>query len=181
STDPHLPASSFTLGSTTTSSTTNDFYISKPVISILRTSDTAATDYAQVTITANAGSELNLQSFSFDGARGGAATPRTYDVRSSVTGLQTTDPSLGSGAFATARGAAGATDTLPTFNFDLSGAAYQHLSTLTMRMYFFTPTTNQNIDLDNFVFNGTVAATPEPASLALLGLGGLAALGRRRR
>ena len=57
------------------------------MISLSRSNDTAAQVYFQATITAAEGYELNLDSFSFDGARGGPAAPRTYEVHSSVAGL----------------------------------------------------------------------------------------------
>lgn len=37
------------------------------------------------------------------------------------------------------------------------------------------------IDFDNVVHNGSATAAPEPGSLALIGLGGLAMLRRRTR
>src|SRR4029077_15085149 len=142
--------------------------------------------YYQATITAAPGFLLNMDSFTFDGARGGAATARTYEVHSSVGGLAiSSDPStpgqvLNSGSFTAARGAPGATDTLPTITTDLSSGAYDSLSTLTMRVFFYTPTVSQNIDVDNITFNATVSTAPEPASASSLALG-LGILGRRRR
>jgi hypothetical protein len=188
--DPNASASSISFGTSVNSPIfSNDFYISKPVLTVSRSNDTAAQVYLQATITAAPGFELNMDSFTFDGAKGGAATPRTYEVHSSVAGLLNdastapTSTSLTSGAFAATRGASGATDTLPTITTDLSSPAYDNLSSLTMRIYLFTPTVSQNIDLDNITFNGTVVATttPEPASLsgALVFIGAL--VGRRRR
>ena len=64
---------------------------------------------------------------------------------------------------------------------DLSSPAYDHLSSLTTRIYFYTPTVSQNIDLDNLTFNGSVVPVPEP-SLVSAGLAlACGALGRRRR
>jgi hypothetical protein len=187
SVDPNATASALTFGtSVNTPVSTNDFYISKPVISISRKDDTAAQVYFQATITAAPGMELNMDSFTFDGAKGGAATPRTYEVHSSVGGLAiSSDPStpgqvLNSGSFSATRGNPGATDTLPTITTDLSSPAYDHLSSLTMRVFFFTPTVSQNIDIDNLTFNGSVGAVPEPSMAAGLALvAGM--LGRRRR
>lgn len=181
-------ASALSRGSSTNAPiSTNDFWLSKPVMSISRSNDTAAQVYLEATITAAPGFELNMDNFTFDGARGGAASPRTYEVHSSVAGLlndASTAPtvtSLTSGAFATERGAAGSTNPLPTITADLSAAAYDHLSTLTMRVYFYTPTTNQNIDIDNVTFNGTVSPVPEPATLSAGTVFVAAALGRNRR
>ena|SRR5437773_386769 len=186
--DPNATAAPLARGTSTNAPTsTNDFWASKPVMSISRSDDTAAQAYFQVTLTANAGYELNLDSFTFDGARGGASTPRTYEVHSSVAGLLNdastfpTSTSLNSGSFTAARGAAGSTDTLPTITTDLSSAAYDHLSTLTMRIYFYTPTVSQNIDIDNITFNGSVVPVPEPAMVSAGLAVAVAALSRRRR
>src|SRR5204862_5173215 len=112
SVDPNATASSLTFGTSVNAPvSTNHFYISKPVISISREDDTAAQVYFQATITAAPGLELDVDSFTFDGARGGAATPRTYEVHSSVGGLAiSSDPStpgqvLNSGSFTAACGA----------------------------------------------------------------------------
>ena len=48
---------------------TNDFWVSKPVMSFSRSDDTAAQVYWQATLTAASGYELNLDNFTFDGAR----------------------------------------------------------------------------------------------------------------
>ncbi len=163
--DPNATAADVTLGASVNAPvSTNDFWISKPVVSFSRSNDTALAVYFQATITAAAGYELNMDSFTFDGARGGAATPRTYEVHSSVAGLArdadispAPPTSLTSGTFDIQRGPNGATDTLPTITADLTSPAYDHLTSLTMRVYLYTPTTNQNIDIDNLSFNGIVA------------------------
>jgi hypothetical protein len=187
--DPNATAAPLARGTSTNAPiSTNDFWASKPVMSISRSDDTGAQAYFQVTLTAAAGYELNMDNWTFDGARGGGSTPRTYEVHSSVAGLArdadispAPPTSLISGQFLTARGSPGATDPLPTFTADLSSAAYDHLSTLSMRVYFFTPTVAQNIDVDNLTFNGSVVPVPEPATIST-GLA-LAAgmLARRRR
>jgi hypothetical protein len=183
STDANVTASNVTGGASTTLAVSGGYYVNAVFMTASRSNDTAATAYFQTTITAAPGYELDLTSYTFDGARGGGSTPRSYDVRSSVGGLAITDTSLLSGTFDTARPAAAqpATGTMPTFTIDLSGPAYQNLSTLTIRTYFYTPTTAQNIDLDNFTYNGTASAVPEPATLSLLGVSAAALLGRRRR
>ncbi len=53
-----------------------------------------------------------------------------------------------------------------------------------MRVFFFTPTVSQNIDIDNLTFNGTVVpvSVPEPASITgVIALAAGALCGRRRR
>jgi len=121
------------------------------------------------TVTPNA--SMSLTDLQFDAARGGSGTPRGYDVRSSVDNYAT---DLSTADLATIR---------PTYthvSIDLTGAAYQNLTTATtFRFYVYAPATGNSVDFDNIVLNGT--ATPEPASLSLLGLGGLALLRRSRR
>jgi hypothetical protein len=68
---------------------------------------------------------------------------------------------------------------MQTITADLSSAAYDHLSSLTMRVYFFTPTVSQNIDVDRLTFNGTVV--PEPASISAGLALAVGTLARRRR
>ena len=70
---------------------------------------------------------------------------------------------------------------LESFSFDLSGTQFNALSSITFKLSA-SDDGNDNADilrLDDVVLNGTVI--PEPASLALLGLGGLMLLPRRRR
>ena len=50
-----------------------------------------------------------------------------------------------------------------------------------MRVYFYTQTVGQNIDVDNITFNGTVNAVPEPASMTVVGAAAAGLLARRRR
>lgn len=121
------------------------------------------------TVTPNA--SMSLTDLQFDAARGGGGTPRGYDIRSSVDNFAT---DLGTADLATVR---------PTYThvtIDLSGAAFQNLTTpTTFRFYVYSPGGGSSVDFDNIVLNG--AATPEPASLSLVGLGGLTLLRRRAR
>jgi hypothetical protein len=106
-------------------------------------------------------------------ARGGAATPRDYAIRSSIDGFATS--LTGIVAILTER---------PTFtpvSVDLSGAAFTDLvSPITFQVRFFTPGVSQNVDFDDIVLNGAVAAVPEPNGLATLVIGAFM-LRRRRR
>lgn len=129
--------------------------------------------YYGFTATANAGNELDLTSFSFIVGRGGGTTPRGYDVRSSVDGYAAT---LGQSDVGVQR------PNFVTVPVDLSGSQYQHLSSIQLRIYGYTPGSGQSIDLDTITLNGTVAAVPEPAAVAFgLGLAGLALTRRNRR
>jgi len=170
--DPNLTAGFARGASTNPPVFTNDFYASKPVMSISRSNDTALAIYVDYTITAAPGDTIDMDSWSFDGAAGGATGPRTYEVHSSVAGLArdadiapSPPTSLASGTFTTIRGSAGSSGPMQTIPIDLSAPAYNNLTSLTMRIYFYTPTVSQNIDLDNITFNGIVN-TPEPASLS---------------
>src|SRR3954468_19051595 len=75
SVDPNATASPLARGASTNAPiSTNDFYASKPVMSISRSNDTASQVYFEATVTAAPGYELNLDSFTFDGAAGGGTS-----------------------------------------------------------------------------------------------------------
>jgi len=182
--DPNATAGSLVKGPSTNALLfTNDFYASKPVMSISRSNDTLADVYFQVTLTANPGYELDMDSWSFDGAAGGGtAGQRTYNVKSSVEGLGfNTGGTLASGGFTTIRGPAGGSGAMQNITADLSSEAYNHLPSLTMRVYFNTLTTNQNIDVDRLTFNGSVVPVPEPGSISAGVALAIGVFGSRRR
>jgi hypothetical protein len=184
SVDPNASAGSLVKGLSTNALVfTNDFYATKPVMSISRSNDTLADVYFQVTLNANPGWEINMDSWSFDGAAGGGTTgQRTYNVKSGVEGLGfTTGTTLASGGFTIIRGSAGSAAAMQTVPADLSGEAYNHLSTLTMRVYFSTPTVSQNIDVDRLTFNGAMVPIPEPMTLSASIALAIGTLGFRRR
>ena len=158
---------------------TNVGYATQPVLVASRASSTEATVPANVyftfTVTADDGSELDLDSLTFDVARGGGATPRTYDVYTSVDNFAT---SLTGGpvVVGTQR---------PTFtaaSVDLSGAAYQDLDAITFRVRVYAPDPGQSVDFDNVNLNGDVSAVavPEPAGVGAAGAASLMLLRRRR-
>lgn len=129
--------------------------------------------YLSLTVTpTNATDRLTVNSLSFNIARGGAATPRGYFVRTSLDNFASDLVGTGpNGDVGTQR---------PTFlfvNAPISGAS--NLSSLTLRFYAYTPGTGQSLDIDDIILNGSVV--PEPASAALLGLGALSLIARRRR
>jgi hypothetical protein len=103
--------------------------------------------YFQFTVTAKAGSSLNLTSLTFDCARGGGATPRGWALLSSVDGyanpIDTQD-------VLTQRA------TFTNFKVDLSGASFQQLSTVTFRMYVYVPAAGQSLEYSNLTLNGKV-------------------------
>ena len=102
-------------------------------------------------LTADAGFLLNLTSLTFDVMRGGASTPRGYDVRSSIDNYAAT---LGTANVPTAR---------PTFtpvSIDLSGSGFQSLSTITFKIFNYTTGTGASMDYDNIVVNGLTMSVP---------------------
>ncbi|MEO7319940.1 MAG: hypothetical protein ABIZ56_13200, partial [Chthoniobacteraceae bacterium] len=103
------------------------------------------------TLTANAGFLLNLTSLTFDAMRGGAGTPRGYDVRSSVDNFAAT---LGFADLLTVR---------PTFTnvfINLGGTSFQNLSTITFKIFGYSPATGSSVDYDNILVNGTTGSIP---------------------
>jgi hypothetical protein len=101
------------------------------------------------TITPASGKKISLTTLTFNMARGGAATPRGYDVRSSVDSYAAT---LGTANIATQR------PTYTAVSIDLSGASFQNVqSSITFRVYLFAPSNVNSLDFDTMVLNGTVA------------------------
>lgn len=155
-----VSGSNVTDGSVSTpTSAGNNGYASDPVISIspalgATTTETAVStnSYIQFTLTPNAGKRVSLTTLTFNAARGGAATPRGYDVRSSVDGYAAT---LGTADLSTQR---------PTFtpvSIDLSGANFQNqTSAITFRIYVYAPSTANVIDIDSISINGAVLDVP---------------------
>ena len=136
--------------------TTGVGYATEPVLSAQREPWNESLDpenvYFTFSVSANAGFELDLSSLTFNVARGGAATPRNYDVRTSLNGVD----------FASLTGVVEINTQRPTFtpvSVDLSAAQFQNLSSpLTFRIHFFSPDFNQNVDFDDITINGAVVA-----------------------
>lgn len=136
-------------------------YASQPSLGVQRANTneagTRSNVYFTFTTSPNAGYELDFSSLTFNIARGGASTPRDYDIRSSLDGFAS---SLSGGIVTinTAR---------PTFtpvSIDLSAPQFQHVtSPITFQMLYFTPTVAQSIDIDDITLNGSVV--PEPNSI----------------
>ncbi len=128
----------------------------------------AANRYAQFSLTPDAGFTLDLANLTFDVRAGGTSTPRGYAIYVSTNGF-TTSTRLGG------EENPGTTYVPRDFSIGLTGIA----STTTFRIYHWAGATDRDIRIDNLTINGEVI--PEPASLALMGLGGLLMLGRGRR
>jgi hypothetical protein len=101
------------------------------------------------TLTANTGFVLNLASLNFDTMRGGASTPRGYEVRSSVDNFATT---LARADVPTARPA------LTPVAIDLSGSVFQNLSAITFKSYSYTTGAGVSMDYDSIVVNGLTSS-----------------------
>jgi hypothetical protein len=119
---------------------------------------------------------MNLSNLTFDVARGGAATPRTWYLYSSIGGFTVGNRIAGADA-ATQR------PTLDPITVSLTANQFQALrNPVEFRMYISTPGTGQSLEFDNVNLNGAVIAVPEPTSLALVGVAAAGwATWRRRR
>lgn len=102
--------------------------------------------------------EMDFSTLTFNIARGGAATPRGWALRSSLDSYTNT---IDTGVLYTAR---------PTWteeSVDLTGASFQNLTTaVTFRIYFYTPSTSYSIEIDDITLNGTVSDIQGGGSLA---------------
>lgn len=104
--------------------------------------------YFYLTITPAGGKKISLTTLTFNMARGGASTPRGYQVRSSVDSYAA---SLGGADISTQR------TTWTAVNIDLSGASFQNVtSSITFNVYVYAPLSGNSLDFDDVVVNGTV-------------------------
>lgn len=132
-------------------------------------------NYFSFTVTPSAGYALNLSSLSFNEAITPGGGLSGYDVRTSVDGFASDVQSAGGIASSSA------------VSVGMSGAGYQGLtSALTVRIYAFNsaatlPPSFSLAAFNSVILGGTVTSVPEPTTLALIGVGGMALLGLRRR
>ena len=148
-------------------------------------------DYFSVTMGADSGYYMDLDSITLDyGYTNNAAPFGVKDLKayvfSSFTGFVDASDILGSKFIQTTvddnslqypGGSPSLTVDLSAYSYVWSGGEIE------FRIYL-ADTTNNNAyihRIDNVTLNGVVAAVPEPSSTALLGLGGLALMLRRKR
>jgi len=156
--------------------TTGVGYATEPVLSAARANfnESSVRDNVYFTFSASpdAGYKLDLSSLAFNVARGGASTPRDYDIRTNLDGFASS--LTGIVAINTAR---------PTFtpvSVSLLASQFQGLtSPISFQVRFFTAGVSQNVDFDDITLNGEVV--PEPNSLAILAIVGGWMFHRRQR
>ena len=139
-----------------------------------------ATTYFELTVSAETGYTLDLDSISFNSARGGSTGIRGFELYAEVDG----------GAFTygvstpilDVDNETGTRSDPRAVSVDLTGAKYQGIESITFRYYALTDSPGnfvRTIDFDGWTLAGDVI--PEPATMGLLALGGLAVLRRRRK
>ena len=148
-------------------------------------------DYFSVTMGADSGYYMDLDSITLDygytndGAPYGVKDLKAY-VFSSFTGFVDASDILGSKFIQTdvADNSLQYPGGSPSLTVDLSAYSYVWSGgEIEFRIYLADTTGNDAYihRIDNVTLNGVVAAVPEPSSTALLGLGGLALMLRRKR
>ncbi|MCP5537949.1 MAG: PEP-CTERM sorting domain-containing protein [Akkermansiaceae bacterium] len=147
-----------------------------------------ANDYVTFTIAVDTpGTTLNISDFSVGGAVASTTNNRpadTWNVLAQVNGGSTW---VAANALLTTDKVIGVVQGLTAFDdihIDLSGdSTFQGITSVEFRIYMWGSNGNGTTSrgqIDNLVVEGTVAI-PEPSSAALLGLGGLALILRRRK
>ncbi len=126
-----------------------------------------ANDYIRFTMTAASNRAINFSSFTYS-ASGTPRPPQFFEIRSSVDGFTS--------AVATPTALAGGT-------FSLASPQLQDLQgTVEFRLYAWgAGNAGSTFGINDFVFEGTIYAVPEPSSLALVGMSSVFYFARRRR
>jgi len=151
--------------------------------------------YIEFTLTANNGTVLNLSGLSLDVCSGGSPYGEQFyyintDVDAANGGWTAATSLLGGPKMITAVSTPAPNDPVTGFgmtqlnyqtdSYDLSGRQYQGLSSITFRIYVNSAGCGASV-ADNITITGAAVPTPEPATMALLAIGGIGALLRRRK
>ncbi|AOS84234.1 hypothetical protein BIU88_08880 [Chlorobaculum limnaeum] len=123
-----------------------------------------ANDYFTFTLDAKDGYEINFTSFEYHAQRS-TTGPTSFAFRSSIDGFAT---DIGTPT------AAGTTIDLPGDKF------YNLTDPIEFRLYGYG-SEGGTFSVNDYTFNGTVEAVPEPGTLALVGVGSLLMLASRHR
>ncbi len=147
---------------------------------------TPTTDYIGFTLTVDAGGVLSMTSLTFNWGYGSNQTSITsdagYELYANIDGAGFS--LIESDSIASATYNAGDFTLGTSANIDLTGlAATADGGNIEFRLHSYTSANNDSgvTAYEQFQFNGDVTSVPEPSSTALLGLGGLALILRRRR
>lgn len=137
--------------------------------------------YLSFTVNAASGYLLSLSKLKFD--FGGSSASSVSGAFTSNIVVQSIVGDVGTILHQEAQNVGAGATTFNTGNeISLSGSQFQALSSVTFEFRFFDGVDDANLvnRLDNVVLEGTVSAVPEPAALAMAGLGAGALLTRRR-
>jgi hypothetical protein len=174
---PDVTANNISLGSGVTSflGVSNQFFLQPVNGDGSLTQAKSLNTYLQFTVTPDAGFTMNLLALSFQADYGWSGA--RFAVLTSLDGFTS---AIDDEAVALQQ------LTLTGYSINLSGPTYQNLTApVTFRIYDYNPATSGGVGPDigfsNLLLTGTVNAVPEPTTLAMLGIGGLAMLGLRRR
>ena len=168
-------------GDTNGDNTDETFYIRARTDTVRTTISDAITEtgYYSFSIQADTGYQLGLGTLTWDSARGGTSNERGFFLWA--------DLSVG-GAFIKLLEETTPNDTSTQTRDDPTQqsvilSAYGDVDSITFRYYALADATGKTMDAANYKLTGDVVsvAVPEPSSTALLGLGGLALILRRRR